>query len=208
MTNNYLENPLLLIIDMQNVYNVGQPWECQNYCVALDNIKHLIGNPLSTGNPFSQANTILTRYIASDSPFGVWIDYNKENNEINQNAWANALEPELEKLCKNYKCYDKSTYSAYTIKEIQKAADTASCVIITGVVAECCVLSTVMSLIDAGKYVYYVTDAIASATPETEQATVKVLEGLTYVHLKFITTSELCDMLEHNNQTLTNMNLF
>lgn len=65
-----------------------------------------------------------------------------------------------------------------------------------------------MSLIDAGKYVYYVTDAIAGATPETEQATMKVLEGLTYVHLKFITTSELRDMLEHNNQILTNMNLF
>lgn len=74
-----------------------------------------------------------------------------------------------------HKCYDKSVYSAYSIKEVQAAADLATSVIVTGVVAECCVLSTVMSLIDTGKYIYYIYDAIAWATPETEQATMKVL---------------------------------
>ena len=36
--NDYLNNPLLLIIDMQNVYKEGQPWECKNYDNALSNV--------------------------------------------------------------------------------------------------------------------------------------------------------------------------
>ena len=50
--NYYLNNPLLLIIDMQNVYKEGQPWECKNYDNALSNVLAL----LDDGN-FSQDNT-------------------------------------------------------------------------------------------------------------------------------------------------------
>lgn len=58
--NDYLNNPLLLIIDMQNVYKEGQPWECKNYDNALSNVLALLDD-----GHFSQDNTILTRYIAS-----------------------------------------------------------------------------------------------------------------------------------------------
>lgn len=50
--NDYLNNPLLLIIDMQNVYKEGQPWECKNYDNALSNVLTL----LDDGN-FSQDKT-------------------------------------------------------------------------------------------------------------------------------------------------------
>lgn len=63
-----------------------------------------------------------------------------------------------------------------------------------------------MSLIDAGKYVYYVYDAIAGATPETEQATIKVVEVLAYVHLRFITTEEMLSLLGSNG--IRSMELF
>ena len=80
--NDYLNNPLLLIIDMQNVYKEGQPRECKNYDNALSNILDLLND-----GRFSQDNTILTRYIASAHPTGVWKNYNKENAEINANQW-------------------------------------------------------------------------------------------------------------------------
>lgn len=37
-----MENPLLLVIDMQNVYSKGQQWECANFDTALMNIKNLL----------------------------------------------------------------------------------------------------------------------------------------------------------------------
>lgn len=200
--NDYLNNPLLLIIDMQNVYKEGQPWECKNYDNALYNILDLLND-----GHFSQDNTILTRYIASAHPTGVWKNYNKENAEINANQWYNDLDQELQLCCKDYKCYDKSTYSSYSIKEIQEAANNASSVVITGVVAECCVLVTVSSLIDAGKYVYYITDAVAGLDNEKEEATIKVLEGLTPLHLSIMTTKEF-KALTQNNTGLSKLNLF
>lgn len=200
--NDYLNNPLLLIIDMQNVYKEGQPWECNNYDNALYNILDLLND-----GHFSQDNTILTRYIASAHPTGVWKNYNMENAEINANQWYNDLDQKLQLRCKDYKCYDKSTYSSYSVKEIQEAANNASSVVITGVVAECCVLATVSSLIDAGKYVYYITDAVAGLDNEKEEATIKVLEGLTPLHLSIMTTKEF-KALTQNNIGLSKLNLF
>ena len=177
------ENQLLLVIDMQNAYMHGQPWACKHYDVALENVKKLSERI---------DNAIFTKYIASKNPSGIWAAYNQINKEINENAWLNELS--IDPL--GHRCYNKSVYSAYSIKEVQEAASLVTSVIVTGVVAECCVLSTVMSLIDAGKYVYYVYDAIAGATSETEQATMKVLEGLAYVHLRFVTTEEMLSLLD------------
>ena len=200
--NDYLNNPLLLIIDIQNVYKEGQPWECKNYDNALSNVLALLDD-----GHFSQDNTILTRYIASAHPTGVWKNYNKEYAEINANQWYNDLDQELQQRCKNYKCYDKSTFSSYSVKEIQEAVHNASSVVITGVVAECCVLATVSSLIDVGKYVYYITDAVAGLDNEKENATIKVLEGLAPLHLSIITTNEF-KALAQNNTGLFKLNLF
>ena len=187
---------------MQNVYKEGQPWECKNYDNALSNILDLLND-----GRFSQDNTILTRYIASAHPTGVWKNYNKENAEINANQWYNDLDQKLQLRCKDCKCYDKSTYSSYSVKEIQEAINNASSVVITGVVAECCVLATVSSLIDAGKYVYYITDAIAGLDNEKEEATIKVLEGLTPLHLSIMTTNEF-KALAQSNTSLSKLNLF
>ena len=36
-----LKDPLILVIDMQNVYSVGQKWECINFNQVLGRIKQL-----------------------------------------------------------------------------------------------------------------------------------------------------------------------
>jgi nicotinamidase-related amidase len=50
-------------------------------------------------------------------------------------------------------------------------------VVVTGVVAECCVLSTVMELIDAGIYTVYLTDGVSGLDREKEAATELILSG-------------------------------
>ena len=183
MNKQLLKNPLFLVIDMQNVYANGQKWECSNFDRSLNQIKKLLESN-------TEENIIFTKYIASDKPQGIWKNYNIENSDVNSDTWLNELVDDFKDLQKKYKCYSKSVYSSYSIEQIRKAASDASCVIVTGVVAECCVLSTVMSLIDAGVYVIYLKDAIAGVNTETEEATIKVLEGLAPLHLSIMTTAE------------------
>lgn len=181
--NDLLRNPLVLVIDMQNVYDNGQKWECKNFRRALDIIPKII-------EKFPH-NVIFTRHVAAENALGVWNDYNRENAEVNSDEWLCAIHNDLKDSLAEYKCYDKVVYSAYSVENVQKAAANASCVIVTGVVAECCVLSTVFDLINAGRYVLYVKDAIAGIDDETEAATIKVLEGLAPLHLRIVTTAEL-----------------
>lgn len=49
--------------------------------------------------------------------------------------------------------------------------------------AECCVLSTVISLIDMGKKVIYCSDAIAGKNQETENAVITILKELSPLHV-------------------------
>lgn len=183
MKANMLSKPLLLIIDMQNVYSPNQKWECHNFNQTTENILRLIQNGRHESVAF-------TRYIASKNPHGVWLNYNLANRDINQNTWANEIISELKEYREEYPIYDKSTYSALKLPKLKRMAKAASCVVITGVVAECCVLSTVMDLIDAGIYVIYIKDAISGIRPETEKAVETVLSGLCPLHLSILCTEE------------------
>ena len=113
--NDYLNNPLLLIIDMQNVYKEGQPWECKNYDNALSNVLALLDD-----GHFSQDNTILTRYIASAHPTGVWKNYNKEYAEINANQWYNDLDQELQQRCKTTNATTNRPFPPTVLKKSKK----------------------------------------------------------------------------------------
>ena len=76
MNKQLLENPLLLVIDMQNVYSNGQKWECSNFNRSLNQIKKLLESN-------TEEKIIFTKYIASDEPQGIWKNYNIENSDVN-----------------------------------------------------------------------------------------------------------------------------
>ena len=61
--------------------------------------------------------------------------------------------------------------------------------VITGVVAECCVLSTVMALIDEGIPVVYLTDAVSGVSADTQAAVELILAGMEPVHVRLMTTA-------------------
>ncbi len=109
---------------------------------------------------------------------------------MNQDDHANAIMDIFSDELKKYPLYEKSTYSSLSIPKVQEAARKARRVILTGVVAECCVLSTAMALIDQGSYVFYLTDACAGINEETERAVETILEGLEPLHVKRMTTEE------------------
>lgn len=168
---------LLLVIDVQNAYTKGNKWECPNLDARVDNILKLIEN---------SDNFALTKFVASKEPQGAWKTYNEVNRDVNEGSFLNELIPQLS----SYNAYEKSVYSALGNEDIKKLAEESEAVAVTGVVAECCVLSTVMDLIDRGIYVYYIKDAVAGIDTETELAVIKVLEGMKYAHLSVLTTEE------------------
>jgi nicotinamidase-related amidase len=178
-----MTNDLLLVIDMQNIYTAGQEWACLDTEGAAGRIKKIIRSGKCR-------ETIFTCFLPPKAPSGVWADYNKKYAHINANAWGNAMLPEFEEELKHCPLYSKSVYSSLAIPEVYEAAKKADRVIVTGVVAECCVLSTVISLIDAGIYTVYLTDAVSGFDVPKEEATKLILSGLSPLHVSMMTTGE------------------
>lgn len=174
---------LLLVIDMQNVYKKGGKWECLDTEGAAVNINKIINSGMD--------NVIFTRFIANETnPYGVWKDYNIKYESVNHDEYANMMVEELTEPLKRFPLYTKGVYSSLEIPEVLLAAQNAKRVIVTGVVAECCVLSTVLALMDKGIYTVYITDGVSGLDVPKEEATKLIFSGLSPLHVKMMTTDE------------------
>lgn len=177
------ENDLLLVIDMQNVYKKGGKWECLNTEGAALNINKIINSGMN--------NVIFTRFIANEkNPCGVWKDYNKKYESVNNDVYANQMIDELSEPLKKFPLYTKGVYSSLAIPQVMKEAKKSGRVVVTGVVAECCVLSTVLQLMDEGIYVVYLIDGVSGLDIPKEEATKLIFSGLSPLHIKMMTTEE------------------
>ena len=191
---------LILVIDMQKVYTEGQPWACGNVSRAVERISKLLDRVIDMEDDAPSA--ILTRFIAAgeDDAAGVWTEYNEENRDINENPVMNEFIPEIARYVEEFPYYDKCTYSCFSQPYVRAAADRAMVhggdIVLTGVVAECCVLSTFFQGADLGYHFIYLTDACAGLDDGTEAAVLKVLEGLSPLHIEFMTTEEYLNKSE------------
>ena len=77
-----------------------------------------------------------------------------------------------------------------SIPEVRAAAEAAERVVLTGVVSECCVLSTAFAAIDMGCHVVWLKDAVAGFDRDKERGAELMLEGLSPVHTTLMTTEE------------------
>ena len=71
-----------------------------------------------------------------------------------------------------------------------EATAAADRVLLTGVVAECCVIATAMALIDAGAQVVYLKDAVAGQSAAFEERVEEILGALSPVHTSVMTVAE------------------
>lgn len=169
---------LLLIVDMQNVYLPGQPWECKKITDAILFIKDLI-------KKLPKNQIIFTQYVPFQNPTGVWKEYNSINSEINKNPWMNDYVKDLKPYLSNGNLYTKSTYSCCKNTELHDKINCFERVFLTGVVAECCILSTVFDLIDMGKKIVYLKDGIAGKNRKKEEMIQNLLKELSPLHIVF-----------------------
>ncbi len=184
-----MQKDLLIVIDMQNVYAAGGAWCCPGAEKASEKICSLIDDGKDG------LDIVFTRFIASETSDGIWKDYNRENAEINSDAHANEIMDIFHDYIKKYPLYTKSVYSSLSIPEIKESIGDYQNIVLTGVVSECCVLSTAMALIDAGAHVIYLKDAAAGISRSTEAAVETVLEGLAPLHVNIMTTCEYLKVL-------------
>lgn len=178
-----MNKDLLIVVDMQNVYMKGMPWECIHVPETVNNIIKLI----DSGIP---GQVIFTKFEAPAAPEGTWKDYNRENAGINSDVKLNEIIKELAPYAGRYPVYLKSTYTSCSAPEVVRAAKAADRVLVTGVVAECCVLATVESLIDLGVKVLYMKDAVSGQSEEFEQIVEKIVESFSTIHTEMWTTEE------------------
>lgn len=177
-----MKKDLLLVIDMQNVYGEGGAWSCFECEKRAENIHALLHSDLDI-------DVIFTQFIASKDPKGVWKSYNEENVYINQDLYANEIMDIFKEDIQKYPLYTKSTYSSLSIPQVKKAISNRN-VVVTGVVGECCVLSTVMDLIDEGVNVIYLKDAIAGIDEKSEKAVETILSGLSPLHVQMMSVKD------------------
>lgn len=183
----------ILVIDMQKVYLPGNPWACAHVNEAAQQIETLLDHVLELHDAPS---VLLTRYIApaDEDAQGVWADYNRENRAINENPVMNEFIPAIARYVEEFPYIDKCTYSCFSDEYVRVAADRSMVhggrIVLTGVVAECCVLSTFFEGTDAGYRFVYLTDACAGVDADSERAVQMILQGLSPLHVELMTTAE------------------
>lgn len=180
-----MKNDLILVIDMQNAYRFGEPWGCDTFERSRARIREVLDAAEAQG-----AAIRLTQFIADPDAAGTWADYNAVNKATNDDPWMNALIDDLKPWAAKYPVYQKSVYSCMHIPALRDAAEAAERVVITGVVSECCVLSTCLSLIDMGCRVVYLKDACSGIDETYEAAVLKILDGMSPLHVDIMTAGE------------------
>lgn len=174
---------LLIVIDMQNVYLEGQPWECASTCRILKNIQELIDNHVPD-------NVIFTKFIPPENPKGTWKQYTLKNRDIHSNLWLGDIIEELKCYLNTYPLFPKDKYSAYTNKDIAAMAANAKRVLLSGVVAECCVLFTLLDGIDAGNKMIYLKDACSGSSYEHEKTIERIAQYFRTTHTQVMSCKE------------------
>ena len=121
----------ILVIDMQKVYQPGNPWACAHVNEATQQIETLLDHVLELRDAPS---VLLTRYIApaDEDAQGVWADYNRENRAINENPVMNEFIPAIARYVEEFPYIDKCTSwrSAASSRPSSRARmpATASCI--------------------------------------------------------------------------------
>ena len=179
---------LLLIVDFQNVYLPGYDWACPAMPEAMANTISILINP-------EAPDYLLTAYIAPSEPEGRWQDYNEAYKEINENTFLSELAEEMLPFAEDGHVAEKNTYSSMDCEAVVKAMEGKKAVVLTGVVAECCVLATMLDAIDMGYEVVYLYDCIAGCTEENEAMVRALAESFSPVHTTVMSSEEYLDAI-------------
>ena len=179
---------LLLLIDFQNVYLPGQPWACPTMEQAIENTLKIIRSAAAP-------DYILTQYIASANPVGRWRRYNEEFAEINADEFLSAFPGSLLPIINDKNVIIKDTYSSLKSGALRSRLEGKKRVVLCGVVAECCVLATMLDAIDLGYEVIYLPDCISGFSAENEKIIRTLAESFSPIHTQVMSSEDYLQLI-------------
>ena len=174
---------LLLVIDYQNVYLPEHDWACPTMPQAVGNTRNLLDSD-------KIGSVLFTQFLAAQKPQGTWNAYAQEYRSINEDPYLCAIEGSLMPYLQKYPVAVKSTYSSMKCPQVLEEAGKADAVVLTGVVAECCIVATLMDSIDLGFKTIYLYDCISGQNPENEEAIRKLAESFAPMHTLVMDSKE------------------
>ena len=186
---------LLLAIDFQNVYMPGFDWACPSMPRSQANLVRLL-----RAGVFSREQVLFTQYVTPQPAVGRWQTYVEEYRSICENPYLSEITDEMKPFAKDHPLHQKSVYSSMDVPEIRSAAvssrDRGGSLLLSGVVAECCVLSTLMQAMDLGCRVIYLTDCVSGQNEQMEEAVRAIAQSFSPVHTLVMTSEEYLHSLQ------------
>ena len=182
---------LLIAIDFQNVYLPGQPWACPTMEQAIKNTLRIIQ---SKNSP----DYVLTQYMPPENPVGCWKRYNEEYAEINADKFLSDFPESIRQIITADNVIVKDTYSSMDCAALRSRLEGKKRVVLTGVVAECCVLATMMDAIDLGYEVIYLYDCVSGFTDENEKMIRTLAESFSPIHTQVMSSAEYIQLISND----------
>ncbi len=173
----------LAVIDMQKVYEEGAPWACEGFGDVCANIVRLIGSDVF-------ADVCFTRFVMPDVPCGSWQRYRAKYGDVHAESSYGEITESLASFASEYPAFDKAGYSAYRSDAFAEWADSADRLVVCGVIAECCVLATVLDAAERGGDIICLTDACASTSADKLRMAEVILAEDFAPHVTLMTTDE------------------
>lgn len=161
-------NAALVVIDMQRIFQEPQSqWFVSNYQDVEQNVRKL-------RDSFEQV--IWTRFVRDPQEHGVWADYYNRWNECREEPKSDRWNITVP-LQGNEQVLSLPTFSKWGA-ELARMTEGYQHLVVAGVATDCCVLSTVLGAVDAGKHVTVVSDACGGATPRAHDQALELMELL------------------------------
>ena len=146
----------------------GFQWECVGYDVAAEKVQQL-----RQAHP---APVVWTKFIRDSAENGAWKAYydtwNQYRIEPTDPIWNLTIRPEPDDIL-----IEAPTFGKWT-DQLAALAQGYERLTIAGVATDCCVLSTVLPAVDAGKYVTVISDACAGATVDVHEQALNLMSML------------------------------
>lgn len=179
--------PALVVIDMQQIFrDPASQWATGGYDAAAERIRLLVD---AAGGP-----VIWTRFVRDPSEPGSWQAYYEHWDRCREAPDSPAWDLTMP-VRDEHEILSLPTFSKWG-EELAALTAGHPELLVCGVATDCCVLSTVLGAVDAGKAVTVVTDACAGATDEAHHQALALM-GMLAPMVRLVEAAELVGSAAH-----------